>query len=479
MPTKRNFSALLYFTFVALLIVSCKKDAKVEEGNIAYLGGEIINPSNKNVIIYKDKIPLDTLKLNKDNRFIYKFTQLVPGLYTFHHGTDIQMVLLEPNDSIMLRLNTIDFDESLVYTGEGAKKNNFLINMFLASEKEDKEILKFCQQSADVFEKYIDSIRSAKNEKLETFSTKYAPSGLFLTIAKANIDYNYYTSKEVYPFAYYSHNQLKNLNSLPEDFYDYRKGIDYNNEILKDYFPYFYFLRHHFRNIAAAEHFKQSSDSIFNPKSVAFNLIKMKLIDSLVSNEGIKNNLLTDTAFRFFNYGNSIQANDSVLNTFLSLSTDSSKKELGIAYTNRLKKLAPGNPIPDVSLIDTENKTTSLQTIIKKPTVIYFWSYTIKTHFKDSHEKIAELQKKYPEIDVISININDGDPDFWVGSLKQYNFSLNNEYRFSTPDQAKETLALYPINKVILTDKKGVIEKSNANMFSYKFEEELLGLLSR
>ena len=38
----------------------------------------------------------------------------------------------------MFRLNTLDFDESLVFTGEGAKKNNYLINLFLEHEKEEK-----------------------------------------------------------------------------------------------------------------------------------------------------------------------------------------------------------------------------------------------------------------------------------------------------------------------------------------------------
>lgn len=476
---KKFYSVSIYFMFTAFLLLSCDKDKKVDEGDIAYLGGEIINPSNKTVVLYKGKTPLDTLSLDKDNRFIYKFTFLEPGLYTFHHGTDIQMVLLEPNDSIMFRLNTIDFDESLVYTGDGAKKNNFLIEMFLESEKEDPKVLRFCQNSANVFEKHIDSLRESKIEKLNEFNMKYAPSNLFMEVAKANIDYSYYASKEVYPFVYYSYSQIKNLNSLPEDFYSYRKDVDYNNDVLKDYFPYYQFLNNHFRNLAVSEHIKKSHDSVFNPKTASYNLVKMKLIDSLVTNECIKNNLLTDTAFRFFSYANNIEQNDTILSTYLQLSTDEIKKEQSIGYTNTLKKLAPGNVIPSIKVIDAKNNTHTLRDIIEKPTIIYFWSYTIKMHFKESHQKIAELQKKYPEIDVISININNGDPNFWISSLTQYHFPLVNEYRFEDPDIAKETLALYPINKVILTNKKGIIEKSNANMFSINFEEDLLGLINR
>lgn len=458
---------------------SCKNDPKEDEGDTAYLGGEIINPSNSIVVIYKDKQPLDTLKLDANNRFMYKFKHLIPGLYTFHHGTDIQMVLIEPKDSLMVRLNTIDFDESLVYTGEGAKKNNYLIDMFLESEKEDQTVLKLCQLNAGEFEKRLDSLRALKLKRLQAFNAKNTPSLLFETIAKANIDYNYYMSKEVYPFAFYSKNEVENLNALPKDFYAYRNDIDYNNEILKDYFPYYGFLKYHFQNLAFAEQYKKTNDSIYNGKSIEYNIIKMKLIDSLVQNTWLKNNLLADTAFRFFNSGSNTTENSLVLKEFLNRSSDEYQKERSISYTNTLKNLAPGNKLPNVQVIDTEGTTINITDLINKPTAIYFWSFTIKRHFKDSHIKIAELKKKYPEVNFVSININNGDPNFWVKSLDKNGFSLSNEFRFADPEKAKETWAVYPLNKVILTNDKGIIEDSNANMFSIKFEEELLGLVSR
>ena len=467
----------LLLLFSLFSIVSCKKDIKEDEGEIAYLGGEIVNPSSDIVVIYKGKEPLDTLKLDKNNRFLYKFKHLNSGLYTFHHGTDVQMVLMEPNDSIMARLNTIDFDESLVYTGLGAKKNNYLIEMFLESEREDQSVLSYCQHNAEGFQGKLDSLKEMKLEKLEDFNSKNTTSELFKTIVMANIDYNYYMAKEVYPF-YYSKSKISNLNSLPKNFYGYRKSIDYNNEVLQDYFPYYNFLKYHFRNLAFAKQYEVTGDSIFNYKSVDYNILKMKLIDSLVQNKKLKNSLLADTAFRFFNSGTNSQENSLVLKEFLNLSTDENTKESGISLTNTLRNLEAGNPLPQVNVIGVDKKPLIINQLIKKPTVIYFWSYTLKKHFKESHLKVEELKKKYPEVDFISININNGDPDFWVSSLKNNGFSLANEYRFENPDTAKETWAIYPLNKVILTNKKGTIEDSNANIFSIFFEEKLLGLVS-
>lgn len=59
----------------------------------------------------------------------------------------------------MLRLNTIDFDESLVFTGLGSKKNNYLIKTFLENEIEIKKRNTFCRMSPEELESYLDSTK--------------------------------------------------------------------------------------------------------------------------------------------------------------------------------------------------------------------------------------------------------------------------------------------------------------------------------
>src|SRR5690606_3647635 len=119
------------------LFYGCKNDANLEP-NVAYFGGEIINPNNGYVMLYGPNEMEDTLFLDDDNRFYKKLENLEAGLYTFVHSGEYQMVLIEPQDSIMARLNTMDFDESLVFSGNGSKKNNFLINAFLENEVEQQ-----------------------------------------------------------------------------------------------------------------------------------------------------------------------------------------------------------------------------------------------------------------------------------------------------------------------------------------------------
>ena len=65
---------------------------------------------------------IDTLFLDENNRFHHIIENLNSGLHSFYHAGEEQFMVLEANDSVMLRLNTLDFDESLVFSGKGAKK---------------------------------------------------------------------------------------------------------------------------------------------------------------------------------------------------------------------------------------------------------------------------------------------------------------------------------------------------------------------
>ena len=214
----------LYFLglITLLTLFNCKKDGNNSEDNYAYLGGEIMNPNSDFVVLSRAEEVIDTILLDHKNRFIYKINDLKEGLYTFYHGGEIQMVFLEPKDSLLFRLNTLEFDESPVFIGIGDKKNNYLINEFLENEIQEKKIFKFSQLNPNTYERRVDSLKALKLDKLNTFTTKYGSSPLFDKIANANINYAYYASKEVYPFVHHGDNKSQILKSLPKDFYNYR-----------------------------------------------------------------------------------------------------------------------------------------------------------------------------------------------------------------------------------------------------------------
>ncbi|MCK0125581.1 hypothetical protein MWU76_14410 [Gelidibacter sp. F2691] len=468
----------IYIMSLMLLstLLGCKKNTNDAEG-AAYFGGEIINPTNDYVLLISPNSQSessDTLFLNESNRFFTKLDPLQSGLYTFIHGGQYQMVLLEPQDSVMLRLNTIDFDESLVFTGSGAKKNNFLVKIFLENEADQGNFMNISQLQPERFEKYIDSARAERLTELSEFSDKKALSPLFDKIAETSINYSYYSTKEMYPFAYYGYRNLRNYKELPAQFYAYRDDIDYNIGTLSDFFIYNRFLYSHFNNMALEEFYANSDEqAIFNKNSVIYNLEKLKLMNDRISNDTIKNKLLRNTARDFISVCEDSTDVAVIVDSYLSKSTNPQDKEYIQGLATAIRKLKPGKIIPDVDLVNYDNEIHALSTIITKPTVIYFWSSNLKIHYKNSHFKIMDLKKKYPNINFIAININDNDKKYWKKTLDEFKFSSENEYQFKDPINAKQTLVINTVYKMIMIDEDLRIVDTYYNMFHNTFEDKL------
>ncbi|PWK19543.1 hypothetical protein LX78_00890 [Xanthomarina spongicola] len=100
-------------------------------------------------------------------------------------------------------------------------------------------------------------------------------------------------------------------------------------------------------------------------------------------------------------------------------------------------------------------------------------------HVKECHDKVNELKIKYPEVAFVGINANNENKELWKKTLEKYNLLDETEYIFKYPKEAKQALAIYPINKVIIVNGKGLIENAHTNMFSINFEEELLGAINQ
>ena len=470
----------LFYTIICLSVLfSCKKDKNVIEENTAFFGGEIINPSSNYIILYKSSDIIDTVYLDSKNRFKYNFKNFESGLYNFYDGKESQAFLIQPQDSIMIRVNTMEFDESLVFSGIGEKENNYLMELFLETEKQEQEVLEISQLEPKAFDKKLCDIRKTKLERLKAFSLKHNTSDLFNLFANANIDYNYYYSKEAYPFINYSKNESEIFSNLPANFFDFRKDIDYNNNTLRDYRPYVSFLRFHFNNIALQEHFKHSEDDTYNNQSLDYNLDKLTLIEEKITDSFIKNRLLYYNMIKFINASKHVDDFDTLLASFQEKSTNKDQKAKANRLVNSYKRLKPGQMIPDLMVVDKNEATHHLKDIINKPTLIYFWDAADRYHLKVCHERAKDLQKKYPEFDFIAINVNAISSREQAEVLKRHRLNYTNEYHFENVTMAIENLSLKPINKVFIVDKDAKIVNPKANMFDITIENEMLALINK
>lgn len=461
-------------------MLGCKQDGESSiKDHVAYFGGEMINPNSNYVVLRKSRTLIDTIFLDKKNKFSYKLVNFEPGLYNFFDGKEAQSILIHNNDSLMLRINTIEFDESLVYTGTGARENNYLMDLFLINEIEERTVLGSCQLDPVSFDEKYRAIRDLKLKKLKAFKAKYKISNLFSKIATANINYVYYSHKELYPLANYKQTDKDIFNLLPKNFYDYRETIDYNSDILNDYGIYYNFLRFHFNNLALKKHFEHSDVKVYDELLLDYNLDKMDLINEKIDNESIKNRLLNNTIMHFISVSNKTEDFDEMLQSFKVKSSNEKHIDRATKIVNSHKRLKPGQKIPEIKLIDKEDKHVSLKQIINKPTVIYFWSKNNKYSIISSHKRVKELYAKYPEVDFFSINLDAISYKEQTSILKHYGVRIHNEYRFVSPEKSKETLSIKPINKVFLLDEEGKIVNAKGDMFNIRFEQELLGTINK
>ena len=126
---KKNYLLFILSMPLIFLFFGCKSTDNNK--NMTFFGGKIKNPKAPYVYLYAGKKVIDSTKLDSNHRFSFLLDSIETGLYTFKHGKEYQYLYLEPKDSLLIYLNTWDFDESLIFSGRGSAKNNYLINLFL------------------------------------------------------------------------------------------------------------------------------------------------------------------------------------------------------------------------------------------------------------------------------------------------------------------------------------------------------------
>lgn len=466
-----GYRNIIIFCFILpsiALLSSCKSEFKGCE-YVAYFGGEVVNPNNPYVLFCKDNQVIDSLKLDENNRFFTQFDSLAPGLYSFKHEPEYQYVFFDKNDSIMVRLNSKDFDESIVFCGRGEEKNNFLMEIYLKNEKDKYKMFEYFDDNFDNFSNQIDSTFAKETTFYNTKKQEIKWNDDFDIFAKASLDFNYYSKKELYPLVHKIRTGEDLIDKLPANYYDYRKTIDFNNVELSNYAPYVMYLSHMLNNMGTINYHNHFSEKDLALKT---NINKMTIADTLIKNKMVKNNILNTIAFTYLLEDQNMTNNNKFLDTYKKLSTDKSQKNEITAICNAIQMLKVGNKLPEVPLIDSNEASVSLSNLTKPNTVFFFWTEKAKSHLEAVHKKVMMLKSKYPQYSFVAININDSKED-WKNTLGKYEFKGITEVHCSDFVTIKNKWAINKIHRTIILDNKGLIKNAFANIFDSQFEENL------
>ena len=417
--------------FISLIIfISCKNDNKQ-----TFFNGKILNKSSEKIILSVDENPLYNSLISESGNFSITIDSLESGLYNFFLQPEFQYVILEEGDSIYIRLNSLDFDESLVFMGKGSAKNNFLIDVFLKNEEHNDILNSYYNASFEDFLIKVDSLFNNQKELFKEFKQNNRLSYLSENLILDAIKYPLLEKIQSYLVS----NNL-DLNRLEIDYSKYE--IDFNNNSISSYKPYIDFIYLYSFNLT-----KSISDRNFQVE-------RLKILDSLVQSDDIKSKLFRFLAFEILLNEKSLKEKRIFFEEFKNISDYSSiNNEVEILLKNQLQ-LSPGKSFPNIKGYDLNGSIKDISMISNKK-IIFFWSYDQNAHFNSIYQKINSLENKYLSYKLISLNINN-DFDKWKSNYKP----TKNVTELQTNDfeYMSKKLILDNLNKVFIVDENNIIQ---------------------
>jgi hypothetical protein len=457
--TKKTINYIV-FSFLILLAASC---VDKEENANTFFGGKIINPKTRFVALYSNDKLIDTLYLDDRNKFLGTYENLDEGLYYFQHGNENQYVYLEPKDSLILRLNTWDFDESLVFVGKGAERNNILIDIFLETENERKLFYQLNKLAPTVYKNKIDSIINFKlgtyNEYKETHPKETAS---YFKILKIALTHPIYSRVERYPINHVYTSRKESFPETDRSFYAYRTDLDYNNNALMYYTPYARYITNYLYNVTYAMGHKPMKDEF----SSDFTVDLLNTINNKISSSDSKNAFLKRTVLDHFYRKSSCSINKSAFDTFFILSSNEEDKLLIQNLLKDNKVVHKGDEIKGFKISDFTNYAINIEDFtINKNSVLLFWN---KNHISKSFisARIPFLQKKYPLLNFAVIEI-DGN-----NNNRIKNIDIKNQY-FIDSKTLKNNFLTSKMHRTILVNKNGIVENGYAAISSGNIYKQL------
>lgn len=460
---------LLFSAFLIILIgsvTSCDKKHS-DEDFTAYFGGEVINPQDNYVLFLKDNEVIDTIFLDKNNRFLHKFDSLSPGLYTFKHQPEYQYVYFDKNDSLMVIINSRDFDNSIVFCGRGHEKNNYLMEMYLLSEKDRSNMYDVFFRNSSEFIKNIDSSFALRKKVYDKHKAKIEWNDRFDSLALASLELPQYFKKEVYPYAHKFITGENVIENLPSDYYEHRKKIDFHNPTFANYYPYVNYITSLLNNIA----FTDKNGNI-DEYALENSIKKLNIADTLIKNQKIKNTVLNGLAMRYLLEDQNMYNNNAFIKRYLEISTDKKmQREINI-IANAVHKLAIGKKLPFQKFVDINNKPVILENLISEQTVIFFCTTNAESHLNAVHKKVFDYSKKYPKVKFIAINIDDS-YDSWKNKLDEFDPKNVVEIHANDFEKIKKDWVINKIHRTIIVNADGTIKNAFVNLFDINFEKNL------
>lgn len=452
----------IFLGIVILFLNSCKEEVN---DNSIFFGGQIINPTSNYLILHKNNTTIDCLLLDSKNRFKRSFNNLTPGIYKLEHIPEYQTIFLEPGDSLWVRVNAAEFKQSIVFSGRGSSKNNFLMDMEINIENENNFLSSKYSLESNLFSKIIDSLVLQKKNQWKLMDSINKLTQFAQKVTMASYVYPYGTRRERYALL-----RGTNWNTSKDSVYfNYRQFLNLEETDLAFFDPYIDYALN-FLNEKSLD----SSNYYFQIKQkTLFNIKRLQILENKIKGRELKNNLARAIAYdEILNFDNHSE-HDNFLQYYFAV--NSNTKFLGevLNLHNDIKKMYTGSSLPEIPIQNSQLDTVSSNILFnKKSTVIYFWSQSQMNHYRETLKIIEEIKIDKPEYRYVGISIQ---------PLNKMALEVNEILKQNVDDQfaiinfknASKKWIITLLNKAIVIDNNGKIINGFANVFDSSFVNEL------
>ncbi|MDG1022460.1 MAG: hypothetical protein P8O72_00285 [Flavobacteriaceae bacterium] len=456
----------LFSTVLFLLCIGCQSEPYVRSG--IFFGGQIVNPSSREVTLYQGNRVIETLELDKSLRFQKKFDSLTSGIYKVEHLPEFQTVLLEEKDSLWVRINASAFDESIVFSGVGASKNNFLMELILKQKSESNYLSSKYASNSNTFNSILDSLLLEKKQLWIQMDSVNTLSPIAQKVTQAAYIYHYANIRERYAL-------LRGSNWTAEEnnlFFDYRTFLNYGDNDLAFFDPYINYIL----NFISQKALDKGSSYLKQKQTTPYNIERLKVLDQEVKGSLLRNNLARAIAFEevltFENHGQ----HERFLQYYATVNSSPVYLAEVLALHANISNMGANQALPEIALQNVKRETISSNELLNnKTTVIYFWSQTQMNHYKNTLELVKDFQKRFPNIRFVGICIQ---PFNSMVDQVQKMMEINIDDQFSLVDfeKASEAWVLTLLNKAIILNPEGLILEGFGNFSDATFEKTLTEL---
>lgn len=471
----RLISVVLALVFFA----SCAIDTHEPDTTKVY--GEIVNPLDNLLILSENGETIDTILLTDEGKFNFEFTQDEESIYFFRHGAERQMLYSKPGDSIAFRLNTLEFDESLVFDASSSVENNFLINSFLLNEQNNDLILSYYKIEVNDFIELTDSLKNIQFQKLKLLKQKHNLTPYFLEIAEKSINFEFYDMRERYAFLIQKYFNKKVEDLKEANFFSYRNEVDFNEEKLFSHIGYLRFLDNYLKNKSIESCNNEPETSNCFDLNTFQNLHKrIEIVNQIFQDHRLKEQFLKRFIRREIIHSNNPEQIAATLQILdgINLSEEDLKYYHRLAYFQ--EEFLVGKSIKNHSWYNYKFNEVAFDEIANhKPMLIYLWTANSTSLHQKRLNKITELRGKFPEIDFVGINIDFNNRQLWERTLTQYKYNKNYEYQVLGKDENRDLYENYLSKVFFISAQTGEIQKSTSLFYNNHLESALLAFLNQ